>query len=356
MITIYNTFDGEIKDLWFELEENSQISPFQSYNWLSTWYETAGINYSLFIACIFLDGRIEAILPFGIQSKKVIKKLEWLGGAHADYMSPILRSECDHLLKDFDNLWIEVLASLPKFDLLSLKKQIPKIGNSNNPFIDAYPAKRTMQSYQSNFNNNEELFLDTLSKKLLSDNARQKRRLSEQGKLKFNILNTHEDCQEFLNCMFNFKRKRYKQMRVHDFFEAKENQDFYINLPRTISSTANVSCSTLTLDDEIIALHWGVTDRKKFFYLMPAYNISTWGNFSPGKLLLHELLEWCNENQFESFDFTGGEEQYKKIYSNDSFWLYETNHSFTIRGKIYLFSIDFGRKVKHIIYSIIRKL
>jgi CelD/BcsL family acetyltransferase involved in cellulose biosynthesis len=355
MITIYDTFDGEIKDLWFELEGSSQISPFQSYNWLLTWYQTAGKNYSLFIACIFLEGQIKAILPFGINDSKVIKKLEWLGGAHADYMAPIFRSECAHLLENFDSLWAEVLASLPRLDLLCLKKQIPKIGNNNNPFIGIYPAQRTMQSYQSNFNNNEELFLDTLSKKLLSDVRRRKRRLSEQGKLKFNILNPHEDYQKFFDCLFTFKRKRYEQMGVHDFLEVKENQNFYINLPSTISLTANVSCSTLTLDNEIIALHWGVTDRKKFYYLMPAHNTSTYQNFSPGKVLLHELLEWCDENQFELFDFTGGEEQYKKFYSNDSFWLYETNHSFTMRGKIYLFLIGFGRKVKNIIYNMIRK-
>ena len=142
---------------------------------------------------------------------------------------------------------------------------------------------------------------------------------------------------------------------IYDFLAAKDNRDFYVNLPATISLTATVSCSTLTLNDEIIALHWGVTDKKKFFYLMPAYNTLKWSQFSPGKLLTHELLGWCDENQFTSFDFTGGEEPYKKIYSNDSFWLYETNHPFSMRGKIYLVLMSFGRKVKKIIYSMIRK-
>jgi CelD/BcsL family acetyltransferase involved in cellulose biosynthesis len=356
MISIYNTFEEELKDLWIELEENSQIPPFQSYNWLLNWHQTAGKKYTLFIACIILEGRIEAIFPFGINSTKIIKRLEWLGGSHADYMSPILRSESNYVLGNFNVLWGEVLASLPRFDVLSLTKQIPKIGNQANPFISIYPSSESMRSYQSVFNGEWGVFKDSVSKKVLADSSRQRKRLSELGELKFNIVNPQEDHLEFLNCMFSFKQQRYKQMGVHDFLQAKGHRNFYINLPATISSTAKVHCSTLTLDDEVIALHWGVTDTKTFFYLMPAHDTLRWSKFSPGKLLLEDLLKWSNENRFSTFDFTGGEESYKKIWSNDSFSIHETNHFFTISGQIYLFLLSQGRKIKNIILNFIRKL
>ena len=355
MITVYNTFKGEIKDLWIELEENSQIPPFQSYNWLSIWHQTAGKKYTLFITCIILEERIQAIFPFGINCETAIKKLEWLGGSHSDYMSPILRSENDSVLNNFDQLWGEVLAALPRFDVLSLAKQIPKLGNKNNPFTSIYPSSNSMRSYQSIFSDEWQLFKNGISKKVLADSNRQRKRLSELGELKFNILNPDTDYMEFLECMFSFKQQRYKQMGVKDFLEAKENRDFYINLPAIISSTAKVSCSTLTLDNEIIALHWGVIDCKKFFYLMPAHNTLKWSKYSPGKLLLEDLLEWCNENQFSSFDFTGGEEPYKKIWSNDYFSMHETNHAFTIRGHVYLFILKVGRKVKRFFFNLEKK-
>lgn len=144
-------------------------------------------------------------------------------------------------------------------------------------------------------------------------------------------------------------------MGVKDFLEKKENREFYINLPTVISSTAKINCSTLTLNNEVIALHWGVTEGDTFFYLMPAYNTLKWSKFSPGKLLLEDLLEWSNKNQFSSFDFTGGEEAYKKIWSNNSFSMHEINHPFSTRGQIYLFLIGISRRIKNTFLSLMRK-
>jgi len=355
MIKIYKTFEGEIKDLWIELEANSHITPFQSYNWLSNWHNTAGKKYALFITCIILDGRIEAIFPFGMNGKKIIKKLEWLGGSHADYMSPILRSDNNSVIDNFDQLWSETLDTLPQFDVFYLAKQTPKLGNKDNPFVSIYPSIESMRSYQSVFGSEWNVFKNGISKKVLADSSRQRKRLSQLGELKFNMLNPNEDYVNFLDCMFSFKQQRYKQMGVKDFLEKKENREFYINLPVIISSTAKINCSTLTLNNEVIALHWGVTDGDTFFYLMPAYNIMKWSKFSPGKLLLEDLLKWCNNNQFSSFDFTGGEEAYKKIWSNNNFSMHEINHPFSVRGQIYLFLIGISRRIKYIFLSLVRQ-
>ena len=57
---------------------------------------------------------------------------------------------------------------------------------------------------------------------------------------------------------------------------------------------------------------------------------------SAGKLLLEELLEWCSLNGIQYLDFTGGEEPYKKIWTNQSFELSEVLESKSLIGFAYI--------------------
>ena len=355
MIKIYKKFDGEIKDLWLELEENSNIFPFQSYHWLLNWQKTAGKKYKVFLTCIFLNDRLEAIFPFGIKSSNLISKLEWLGGSHSDYMAPILRFSHEGVIINFESLWGEVLSALPNFDILNLSKQIPELNSRENPFLNIYPSNEIMHSYQSVFDNGWSEFQAGIPKKVLADSVRQRKRLAEHGNLKFNFFDSDEQCPDLLEQLFSFKQQRYVQMGVKNFLESKDHQDFYSKLPLILDSKTKVHRSSLTLDDEVIALHWGVTYLKTFYYLMPAHNTGKWSKYSPGKLLLEDLLKWSHDNQFTIFDFTGGEEPYKKIWSNRSFLLYESTHAFSIRGKIYLYFLDAARAVKKIIKKLLGK-
>ena len=354
MIKIHNTFSKEIKDIWLDLEQESDTTPFQSYKWLLNWHQTAGKNYNLFLTCVVLDGQVQAIFPFGIDSSKFIKKLEWLGGSHNDYMAPIIRTSAQAIFNDFNNIWSQVLCELPKFDLLFLAKQIPTIGDYKNPFLQIYTSQQAMTSYQKKFTSESDNYYAGISKKVLADSQRQRKRLSELGALEFNILDPNQTKNYFLETMFLFKRLRYRQMGVDDHLSSKNHQDFYLNMPAQISSSSRTHLSTLTLNKEIIALHWGLISNNKFYYLMPAHEGTKWAKFSPGKLLLEELLQWSHQHKVSSFDFTGGEEPYKKIWSNQSFGIYQTTRSFSLLGRTYLFLMTCGRAIKKILSNILK--
>ena len=47
-------------------------------------------------------------------------------------------------------------------------------------------------------------------------------------------------------------------------------------------------------------------------------------------------MNWCCENGIKVFDFTGGDEDYKKIWTNDSFKLSEVTIPLSLKGKLFL--------------------
>ena len=338
-IKIYNKFSQEILQIWKKLENNGHSNVFQKCDWNQNWYRTVGKpvhQIQLFIVSVSFENKVEAILPLGILKNSGIKKLQWLGGIHSDYMGPLIGSSSDIFLTNFEAIWSEILSSLPAFDLLYLDKQIPNIGSHVNPFFYMKDSKKISSVHQAHFRGSWENYKDGISKKVLADTARQRKRLSKLGNLSFVVLSNEEENNLFLEKLFLFKRMRYQEIGVEDVLNKEEHRAFYLNMPSQISQSARAHCSVLKLNKEIIAMHWGAVDGKIFYYLMPAYFGTEWSKYSPGKILLEELMLSCHQSGLNVFDFTSGDESYKKIWANESFPIHLTVKSYSFKGSAYI--------------------
>ena len=87
-------------------------------------------------------------------------------------------------------------------------------------------------------------------------------------------------------------------------------------------------------------------DSERLYYIMPSYNIE-YSKFSPGKILLYFLFEWCSKKGIEVFDFTEGKSKYKLQWSNDSTNLYDTIFIKSIKGYIYYFLTYFKNLLRN---------
>jgi CelD/BcsL family acetyltransferase involved in cellulose biosynthesis len=68
---------------------------------------------------------------------------------------------------------------------------------------------------------------------------------------------------------------------------------------------------------------------------MPAYEGGTWSRYSPGRLLLEHLFEWCFANEIEVFDFGIGDEPYKLEFYDQILALYQRILPVTLPGYAY---------------------
>ena len=103
----------------------------------------------------------------------------------------------------------------------------------------------------------------------------------------------------------------------------KEYQHFYQGLADLFSDNFKIHCAALKVGDVLIATHVGVIDDTTFYYLMPANEGDDWKKYSPGRLLLLEILKWSIDNKLKFFDFTVGGEAYKKDWCNIETKLFE---------------------------------
>lgn len=368
-INIHKSFSSKLEREWITLENHSLgVTPFQSYAWISHWFKEVGspvYKVDPAIVKISFNGKSHMILPFGIRLSNGVRILEWMGGIQTDYMLPLSLEGSNILFNDFENIWSLIYEKLPHYDILYLGKQPNIIGNIANPFVTKFPHNELTNSHQAILEDTWEKYAaKNVSKKVLADTRRQFRRLSELGKLRFIVADNESKINEITKFMIFQKGKRFNKKGTWNMFEIKEYRRLYQNIDQDLGCLGKVHCSALYLDEKIIAAHWGFLSSNCFYYIMPSHDGGTFAKFSPGKILLESLIKLCIDIGIYKFDFTVGNETYKKIWTNSTNVLSESIKPMTFKGKTYklLLFIRFNiRKVPIFggvakkIYNIIRK-
>ena len=343
-VVIFESLDKELKDIWLEMERHSFISIFQTWDWLSNWTSMVGLksrNINLCIAVVF-DNSNNAVAIFPLCKRRIFGciVLEFIGGESADYMSPIYRTK-NYLDKSHAfTAFHEAIGAIDGYSVCHLQKIPETIGNKKNPMLETAKLKIQGQAYSRDLTEDWNDVQKGL-RKSLRQAKRKRRRLSELGTLKFRVVDPMDiDYASILSTTIDQKRARYRATGVRDIFLDSNVRDFYlINTGSKIKIEA-LHLSVLQLDDKIIATCWGAVYNETFYYLMPTYTDSELSKFSPGKLLLIDLVEHAVGQGLKVFDFTIGGEEYKKDWCDTEIQYFQYLGAKTIVGYGYLILIN----------------
>jgi CelD/BcsL family acetyltransferase involved in cellulose biosynthesis len=318
---IYNNLDDEISKYWIDLEDKSLITCFQNFNWFKIWYEIYRKDkpkYQIKIICIFENNIPAAIFPFEIEKKFYLNILSWAGGDKSDYFYPIIRN--DFVLKKeiFNNLFERIIIQINKIDLILFRRQINYFNSKENPFVfylkgnhedsKIYTIKlpEKWNIYTKNF----------LKNNFFKQNLRKIKKLKENGILRFVNVNYKKSCLSYLDKLFFYKNQQLKKNRIKIFDDLDTN--FYIKIFENYKNKNESHLSYLSLDNQILSIHFGIKQKKRFYYLIIATNNSKYDIYSPGRLLISFLIRWSISKKISIFDFTLGSEKYKTDWSNSS--------------------------------------
>lgn len=341
---IYESFD-EVKDLWIDFQKDANLYAFQTYEWLSFWYNNIGIKQNVKPLIIVArpnesKNQISFILPLSIRKKSLIKILTWMGEEVTDYQGAIISKEFDQ--SNFDeSQFIDYIASrISGIDLICFEKQPEFINNVRNPFLF-----RESEHYENAYSlipdQNWEIFYnERIKSKIRNDTLRQERRLKELGDVRFYVAKSIDDIENITSVMIKHKTRRYRETGRRDLFRKHYFSNFYhtiaVAYPESINQELlQINVSALFLNNEPIATHWGISFKDRFYYLMPTYEGGELAKYSAGRILLTELLDYHFGKAIKIFDFTIGSEEYKKDWCNSEIKLYRSIIPITAKGYFY---------------------
>lgn len=338
---IYNEFNNELNTIWEQIEDNENIFFYQRFLYIQSLVKTFDIkNYS--IVTIYNNSILVAILPLELKTIRTIKILQWLGTNISDYCSPIILKKNVFNDEEFIIIWNKILKQLGNYDIIYLNKQPENIFKLPNPFVEFLKNTYHSKVFQIKLYENNVDYLTTLkNKKFTTEFLRIKKKLLEKNKIKFE--NLHKNTSKFI---FSIINKKINLLNERNISHNIDNNfiTFYQNLKMLYPN--RLILSILKINDEIIAANIGIIDNKIFFYLLPVILSDKFKSFSPGKLLIYELINWSKKNNVQVFDFGIGEERYKKYWSNYSINVFRYLDFRGLKGYIVYFFLNIYLKLK----------
>ena len=335
-IEIYSKPNDELKKYWNQFEPESYNYCFQSYEWFETWTKIFR-NFDKDNICVVVahhEGKILFILPLEILKKYNVKILQWLGGKHSDYFSPIISKNFDLSKERFIKLWNQIKNSLPDFDIILFNKQPLEVVIKKNPFVQFLNNHKDSVIYKvllpESWENYSEL---TLKKKFRTQNIRSEKTLNKMGNLSFEIIPNSNEKVTFIDEIFNQKNDQLKSLGIKEIFEEKDI-NFYKAFEELKNKKIETHISCIKLDDQIIAAHWGIVYKNRFYYLLPSMNAKNLAKYSPGRILIENLIKWSIANKLQIFDFTLGDEKYKKSWCNSKSQLFNHLYLNSFKGVV----------------------
>jgi len=353
-IDIYDSFTPDLKKIWQNIKKESHYSLFQTYSWNSHWVDNIGNKlYGVKLQIIVIKSKdvVYAVFPFCIRTFLGFKLLEWIGGVNSDYLGPILSDEWSSLDIPFNELFSCIINKINDYDVLHLVKQFSVVNNIQNPFVLKMDCKHYCNSYKTELDDNwQKYYNKKIKARLRGDSRKKRRRLDEAGEVKFVIANNNIEKSRIIDVMIKQKSQRYRETNNWDMFSTQEYKNFYSDLLKLNNDEFELHCSSLMVDNIIIATHVGFVYQKVFYYVMLANDRKDWGRFSPGRLLLEFLLKESIGNKINYFDFTVGDEEYKKKWCEVKTELYESISSNSIKGYLYILLNSINNRLNRLGY------
>jgi len=344
-ITIYREFCEPLKKMWLALQDDVKVEAFQTYEWLFHWQSVVGSMSDNISPCLIVvhDNcrSLAAIFPFSLRRVGIFRVIEFMGGAQSDYNAILLRREYRNH-NAFKDIWKLVLRNLPSHDIKLFLRMPLVLDDLPNPMVSILPVSYQTSSYSATLASSWELFSNRLPSKMLKENARFSRRLSEIGRLKFKIATSIEDYNNLCEDLFRQKQMRYNETGARNILLNLSVKNFYKNAFFAKSNRIQFQLSSLMLDDKTMATHWGVIYGDTFYYLLPAFESGDLDKYSPGRLLLQNLIEWAIGAGIKKFDFTTGSESYKRIWCDSTVKLYKAILPNTFLGIIFKIIFEFA--------------
>jgi CelD/BcsL family acetyltransferase involved in cellulose biosynthesis len=350
----------EVKEQWKAFERQADRTVFQSFEWLAAWQRHIGARRGTVPAIVLGrdgDGQLLFILQLAIETHGLARRLTWLGSQLCDYNAPLLAEQFSGRMsaERFVLAWqdvIKLLCANPRlrFDLIDLQKMPEAIGAQRNPFLDLQVLAHPSGAYVANLGRSwDEFYAAKRSSSTRKKERKQLKQLAEHGEVRFVDVTDKDDATRTLETLFEQKSRAFARMGVDDLFARPGRRDFFLAIATDPAMRETVHVSRLDVGNVAAATNVGLRFRDCYYLILSSYDDGDLARFGPGRAHLHELLRYAIEAGFARFDFTVGDEPYKRDWSDTELRLYDHLAAVTLKGSLMMATTTAFRRTKRVI-------
>ncbi len=326
--------------VWRGLEQANQIyTPYQRFDFLEAWQRQVGEREGVrpFIVVAY-DGehRPLLLLPLGVRRESGARVARFLGGKHATFNMALWDKDfaAAATKADLDAL-VSMIGAHGEADVLALTQQPRRWMDLSNPLAllpgqasandcplltmapGGPPASRISNSFRRRLKGKE-------------------RKLQTLPGYGYRLAAEDADIKRLLDWFFTIKPQRMAAQQLPNVFADPGIEDFIRDACMTKLGGGGhaIDIHALECDEEVIAIFAGVADNARFSMMFNTYTLSGNSKYSPGLILMRDIIDHYAERGMTSLDLGIGSDDYKRLFCKDDEPIFDSFVALNIRGKM----------------------
>lgn len=299
-----------------ELARRSLHAPAQDSLWIEEW--VANVEPDAFVAMVESDRGPVYALALEVVRKGPFRVARFMGGRHANGNFPaadptFLQAE------PFDAapLLAAIQAARPDVDVLALERLLPELNGFANPLLGLPHFASPNLALAVNLAGGFEALLSRVSGKRKKKKHRsQIRKFEAAGGFRRIEARTSEEVSRMLDAFFAMKEFRFRKMGIANVFGDMEVQNFFRSLFRDAlgEHPRPFVLHALEVGGKLRAVTGSSLSGKRLVCEFGAIAEDELAHASPGDFLFFENIGTACRDGFEIFDFSVGDEPYKRLW------------------------------------------
>ena len=312
--------ENEWNSIW---HSDSRQEIFTRFEWARSIWRVYGPQRRLCTPLVYRDGHLVGILPLSIENGV----LGFLGSPRSDYNdilcdvgadSTVLEIALTTLLEEQNRAvswkWAMLANVAEQSRLAALLIGLPTALRARLKLVFGIECfSIALSSEKTN-----EILKSVRTGRTL---RRKENYFRRTGDLSLRHLDDREEIKTHLPEFFRQHELRWVLTGKRSQFSDENGRLFYKYLIEEYDPSKELRFSVLEHGGRPIAYHLGFLSRGKFLWYKPTFDIDLW-KYSPGEILQKHLFEHIANLDVGEFDYTIGDETYKKRYSNQRKWNY----------------------------------
>ena len=351
-ITVFTGFEPA-EAAWRELEAEAAGTAFQSFDWLSIWYEHVGRHEGVEPAIVLVTrgGRPIMLAPFGIERHLGLKRLVWLGGRLADYKAPLIARDFWKQMPEggFPKLWKQIKRALPELDYVVFENQPDMLGELRNPFAMLPGSTAPDDAYVFGLPDS----FEELTRRYRSDTRRMDRsklrKLEAQGEVTFDFARTPEELIDLTEEILTRKADQLAAQGISSIFQDPAHRAAWRALAELPEERRLLEVAVLRIDGEFLSGSISHVWHGRSTLMVHTYEAGKYSKLSPGRLHLLKHLQSSIDRGLAVYDLSVGYLPYKASFCDAPMRMMNHISPASVQGLVPVFAISGGLAAKRAI-------
>ncbi|PBC01874.1 GNAT family N-acetyltransferase [Mesorhizobium sp. WSM3860] len=325
------------------------FAPAQSASWVRNW--AAETKADMAVAALNVDGRPALSLALEVVRNGPFRIARFAGGRHANgnfpATDPRLLSAIDrHAIR---SLLSAVASARPDIDLVSLERLLPDLDGAANPLaaLPNFPSPNLALAVDlaGGF---DALLSRASGKRKRKKHRSQTRKFEAVGSFRRIEARSREEVDSLLDAFFDMKQARFAKMGIANVFGDKDVRAFFRALFADALAEQEPSflLHGLEVAGKLRAVTGSSRSGKRLICEFGAIAEDDLAFTSPGDFLFFDNMQEACEQGFDVYDFSVGDEPYKRLWCDIEVRHFEVLMPLTLKGRVLATGLRQGARAK----------